>query len=113
LDPQSTEKTTIPPPSDLRSVENSLRGLWDRVRQAGELISSLKEERGALQSQLQELEARVQHLTREVQQRDEALRFQAAEKRASEANGIMVANGEREAMAARLKDLLARIDAYL
>ncbi len=112
MDPQSAE-TPTPTSSDIRSLENSLRGLWDRVRQAGDMISSLKEERGVLQSQVQDLEARVQHLTRDLHQRDEALRVLAEEKRTSDASGFIVANGEREAMAARLKDLLAKIEAYL
>ena len=112
MDPQTAE-TVNPSPSDLRAVENSLRGLWDRVRQAGDLISSLKEERLLLQSQVKELDARVQALTRDLQQRDEALKAMADEKSTSAANGFVVANGEREAMAERLKVLLAKIDSYL
>jgi uncharacterized coiled-coil DUF342 family protein len=96
---------------DVRSVESALQALWERVRRAGELIRQLREERRALLTQVEQLRTEVQHLQIELAHKDQLLGSIPA---AANSNaGKVFANGEREALAQKVKDLLARIDAYL
>ena len=42
---QHAADTGIPVQGDARSLENSLKALWDRARRAAELITQLREEK--------------------------------------------------------------------
>ncbi len=101
-------------PPELRTLEGGLKALWDRVKLAGEMIARLREERTALQSRVHELEARVAEGERMLAQHRatiKSLETQVAERPA--AGEAVIFNGDREALAAQVKDLLARIEAYL
>ena len=82
------------------ALEAGLKVLWEKARQAGDTIARLREERTALRGRVEELAARIAELEGQLAQHP----AQGSE---------IVGNGEREVMAARLKDLLARIEAYL
>jgi chromosome segregation ATPase len=111
----SVENSTGTTPStasgDVRSVENALKALWERVRRAGDLIQQLREERQALLIQIEQLRAEVQHVQNELSRKEQILGSlpPSPEGGAGRAFG----NGEREVLAEKVKDLLARIDAYL
>jgi chromosome segregation ATPase len=107
----STGTTPSNASGDVRSVENALKALWDRVRRASDLIQQLREERQALLSQIEQLRAEVKHVQNELLRKEQILGSlpPAGEGGAGRAFG----NGEREALAQKVKDLLARIDAYL
>jgi uncharacterized coiled-coil DUF342 family protein len=96
---------------DVRSVENALKTLWERVRRAGDLIQQLKEERHALLTQVEQLRTEVQHLQVELGRKDQLLGAAASSR--DDAAGRGWGNGERDALVQKVKDLLARIDAYL
>lgn len=85
---------------DQSALEAGLKVLWEKARQAGDTIAHLREERTALRGRVDDLEARVAELEAQLARRP------------AEEAGI-VGNGEREAVAAKLKDLLARLEAYL
>jgi predicted nucleic acid-binding Zn-ribbon protein len=102
------------PPGEYSDLESGLKTLWDRVRQAGETITRLRDERTGLENQVQELGTRLAGLERTLAQQQVTIRD--LEKRLKEApppGDAVFANGEREVLAARLKELLARIEAYL
>lgn len=106
--------TSVLSSAELKSLEDGLKGLWERVRRAGEMIVQLREEKVSLHARVQELETQVHGLDRELLKRDSQLKEIAAQKAVAESKeGFIVSNGEREALASRVKDLLARIDAYL
>jgi len=107
----STGDTTSAGTADVRSVENALKTLWERVRRAGDLIQQLREERQALLVQVEQLRAQVQHVQKELARKEQALASQPRPG-ADDATRVF-GNGEREALAQKVKDLLARIDAYL
>jgi uncharacterized coiled-coil DUF342 family protein len=98
-------------PGNVRSVENALKGLWDRVRKAGDLIQQLREERQGLLTQVEQLRAEVQHLQSELSRKEQIVGSAPSSREGDGAKTF--GNGEREALAAKVKDLLARIDAYL
>jgi septal ring factor EnvC (AmiA/AmiB activator) len=100
--------------SDVAAVEAALRGLWDRTRKAGELIAELRGENASLRAQLEGLRKDLEVVKHEVARKDEAVARLQAQRAGEEAQrGAVLANGEREALAARVRDLIARLDAYL
>jgi len=96
---------------DVRSVENALKALWERVRRAGDLIQQLREERQGLLTQVEQLRTEVQHLQNELSRKEQILGSMPPPREGDAARAF--GNGEREALAQKVKDLLARIDAYL
>ncbi len=115
----SVEQAPVPTPAmqpaDTRAIESALKGLWERVRLAGELVQQLREERQALLSQVEQLRGDVQHLQEELGRKDQLLKKSQAERlqHPSPVDGIPLSNGEREALARKVKELLVKIDAYL
>lgn len=103
------------PPADVRAIESALKTLWERVRQAGELVQHLREERQALLSQVEQLRGDVQHLQEELARKDQLVKKSQIERIQHLAAGEPIAspNGEREALARKVKELLVKIDAYL
>lgn len=96
-------------------MESALKGLWERVRRAGELIRQLREERQGLLSQVEQLRGDVRQLQEELARKDQMLRKVQAEQPAARApqGGFALANGEREALVKKVKELLSKLDAYL
>jgi peptidoglycan hydrolase CwlO-like protein len=107
---QSTDTMTTALAGDRRSVESVLKALWERVQGAGKLIQQLREERQALLSQVDQLRAEVQHLQQDLSRKEQLIKTMTVSQGQA---GVAFANGEREALVRRVKDLLAKIDAYL
>jgi len=100
--------------SDVEAVEAALRGLWDRTRKAGELIAELRGENTSLRALVEGLRKDLEGLKHEVARKDEAIARLQAERAGEEAQrGAVLPNGERDALAARVRDLITRLDAYL
>ena len=100
--------------SDVEAVEAALRGLWDRTRKAGELIAELRGENASLRARAEGLQKDLEGLKHEIARKDEAVSRLQAQRAGEEAQrGAVLANGERDALAARVKDLIARLEAYL
>lgn len=102
------------PRNELQSLEGGLRVLWEQVRLAGESIVRLRGEKSTLQSRVTELEAQLRASERALAVEREELKKLEAGRIEREAQGnTLFSDGERDALAAKVKDLLARIDAYL
>ncbi len=96
----------------LAQIEELLKVLWEKVRRAGDVISQLREEKQALQAQVTLLQQEVAKLRAELATKDQLL--QRATTGAQEMKAAaLISNGERAQLAAKVKELLARIDAYL
>lgn len=88
--------------------------LWERVRLAGEAVIRLTDERKALRAHIAGLEDQSRKLQAELQKKDDQLRtLSAAQQQLQERGTGFLPNGEREALEARLRDLLSRLEAYL
>jgi septal ring factor EnvC (AmiA/AmiB activator) len=100
--------------SDVEAVEAALRGLWDRTRKAGEMIAELRGENASLRAQLEGLRKDLDVLKHELARKDEAM-ARLQEQRAGEQaqQGKLLADGERDALMTRVKDLITKLDAYL
>jgi septal ring factor EnvC (AmiA/AmiB activator) len=100
--------------SDVEAVEAALRGLWDRTRKAGELIAELRGENVTLRAQVEGLRKDLEGLKHEIARKEEAfVRLQAQRAGEEAQRGAVLANGERDALAARVRELIARLEAYL
>jgi len=100
--------------SDVEAVEGALRGLWDRTRKAGELIAELRGENASLRGQVEGLRKDLEGLKHEIARKDEAhARWQAQRAGEEAQRGAALASGERDVLAARVRDLIAKLDAYL
>lgn len=111
---QNSPEVGAPSSGDLRTIEVSLKGLWDRTRRAAELITELRGEKRVLLSRVEELERHVAMLQQELAKKEQLLRKVTAESgTAAATRATLLANGEREALAQRVKELLAKLEAYL
>ncbi len=113
MDQRLTDSAT-PSHDESKSLDPGLRGLWERTKLAGDLIVQLRQEKGILQSRAEDLEKQVTVLRQELTRKEELMRKMESERiaRESQQTGIF-SNGEREMLTMKLKDLLAKIDAYL
>ena len=98
---------------DAKSIESSLKALWDRARRTAEIIHELRESKRALENRVGELEAEVRKLEQELSKRERLLASATAAGEAAQTKAHLFSNGEREALAARVKVLLSKIEAYL
>jgi len=96
----------------LAHIEESFKVLWEKVRRAGDLISQLREEKQALQAQVTLLQQEVAKLRAELATKEQLLQRATAGAQEMKA-AALISNGERAQLAAKVKELLARIDAYL
>ncbi|MEW6511483.1 MAG: hypothetical protein AB1428_11050 [Bacteroidota bacterium] len=104
VDPQPVDVGQVPP-GDAKATEAGLRALWESARRAAEAITRLREEK-------RELQLTIERLEKELQQ----LRQAVAEYRhhgAGQSGSTLGAGGERDQLAAKVKELIARLDAYL
>ncbi|MGB5874551.1 MAG: hypothetical protein WBG01_03495 [Bacteroidota bacterium] len=100
--------------SEGRNIESAMKTLWEKARRAGEHIAALKEDNTDLRSKLEDVQAQLEHLNEELVQRDQTIsQLEAEQAEADSKREELFSNGEREALAAKVKDLLARIDTYL
>jgi chromosome segregation ATPase len=98
--------------SELELLESSLHGLWEKVKRAGEVIGTLRDENRSLKSRVDQLESELRRVQAELQKKELAVKeLQAGA--SAKAAGTPFADGEREVMLQRAKDLLSRIEAYL
>ena len=101
-------------PAELRTVEAGLKALWDRARRTSEAIHGLRREKHELEAKVEELELETQRLRHEMAKKEQTLRsIGASGDEAALKKAVLFANGEREAYAAKIKVLLAKLEAYL
>lgn len=110
MDQNSAEATHILQ-GDTKAIDVWLKGLWDRAKKAAELISRLREEKTELQNKVVSLEEELSRLRNDLTRSEEKLRTVAAER--GDADQSFLSNGEREHLSEKVKDLLAKLDAYI
>ncbi len=106
VDPQAVDESTLPA-GDVRSVESNIKALWESARRAAEVIAGLREEKQTLQAHVSRLERELQQIRADAAQ----MRKQAADH--VQEGGTNFGGGERDLLAAKVKDLIAKLDAYL
>ena len=109
-------ETDLPTPEE--RLEELFQNLWDKVREAGETIASLRSEREDLRQKLNRAETDLHLAQKELAGQkkelvDRETRIHTIEQEAARNKGKILSNGEKEALVARAKELLARIEGYL
>ncbi len=113
MEQQASEKTDRDS-TELAALEESLRALWERAQLAAETITQLRNENKGLHHHVRELEDRLRRAEQELRDAQEQLKTQPPAQALPEGSQIPgFGNGEREALAGRVRDLLAKLDAYL
>jgi chromosome segregation ATPase len=111
---QQAADVTAPVYGDVRSLESSLKALWERARHAGELITDLRGEKKVLLVRVEELENELAQVRQELARKEQLIKKITVEGTASaSARGSVLSNGERDAVVVRIKELLAKLEAYL
>ena len=101
-------------PVELKGVEASLKALWERARRTSEVIHDLREEKHQLQGKIEQLENDVRRLPQEMARKEQTLRAVGATgDEGSLKKAVVIADGERDVLTARIKLLLAKLEAYL
>ena len=105
-------------PTDEERLEELFQGLWERVKQAGDLISELRGQKESILGRLERIEAEFQDLQKELtNSRKDVLERNATiknlQQQVAKDDGRILSNGEKEALAAKARELLARIEGYL
>lgn len=100
---------------DEEVIEETLRGLWGRARAASNLIGQLREERGAMNHRLNELDSELRSLRAELITRDQELkRLRAEHSQLISSNGHeFFSADERESLKNKIRDLIAKINSHL
>lgn len=113
MDQQPADIST-PAYGDVKSLESNLKALWDRARKAAELITELRGENKVLRSRVEELESELSLVRQELSRKEQLIKRMTVEAgEAAPARGLVLSNGEREAVVERIKDLLLKLEAYL
>jgi len=95
-------------------LEGMLQGLWERVRQAGELVTELRSQKSILMAQVGVLQREIAQLRKECSAQQDVVKSLSEQLTAAgSVEGKILSNGEKEKIAARVKELLARIEGYL
>lgn len=97
--------------SDTKAIDVWLKGLWDRAKKAAEVISRLREEKAELQARVNTLEEELSRLKSDLDRSEEQLRSVSSDQHGTDQT--FLSNGEREQLSAKVKDLLAKLDAYI
>ncbi len=98
----------------LSSIESQIKLLWEKAQEAGVLIARLREEKKALQADNEQLQREVSKLRSDMAARETQMQKSATAQSAPEPrHAATISNGEREQLTVKVKELLARIDAYL
>jgi len=113
VDQQSADVGT-PGYGDVRALESNLKALWERARRAAELITELRGEKRVLHQRVEELETELIQVRQDLARKEQLIKRMTAEAgEAAPAKGSVLSNGERDATVAKIKDLLAKLEAYL
>ena len=99
---------------DIKTIESSLEALWDKARRVSEVLVQLKETNGALQKKVEDLEIVEQNLKQELTSKDRELERLRQDALRLQSNGSnILTKEEKEALKARIKDLIGKINSHL
>jgi uncharacterized coiled-coil DUF342 family protein len=113
VEQQSTTDRPLSSAGERSIPEHGLGVLWERVRQAGELIRQLRQEKAALTVRVADLEDRLRALDTALQTQRERVRSLEAAQQERMQGGTPMDEQERAALLARVREALAKLDAYL
>jgi predicted nucleic acid-binding Zn-ribbon protein len=99
---------------DIKTLETSLEALWEKARRVSEVLVQLKETNAVLQKKVEDLEIVERGLKQELAGKERELDHLRQEALRLQSNGSnILTKEEKEALKARIKDLISRINSHL
>jgi len=99
---------------DVRHLDEILQRLWEKARVVSESLSQLREENQSLKKRVTDLEHVERKLISEIQKSDGDVQKVRSELLKLQSNGSdLLTKEEKEALKARIKDLISRINSRL
>jgi signal transduction protein with GAF and PtsI domain len=99
---------------EIRSLETSLEALWEKARRVSEALVQMKEQNGEFRKRVEDLEAIEQRLMRELADKEREVERLRQEALRAQSNGSnILTKEEKEALKARIKDLIVKINSHL
>ena len=99
---------------DIRSLEISLEALWEKAHRVSEALVQTKEKNSDLRKRVEDLEAAEQRLMREVADKEREVEHLRQEALRLQSNGSnILTKEEKEALKARIKDLITKLSSHL
>ncbi|MBM4161844.1 MAG: hypothetical protein FJ217_12210 [Ignavibacteria bacterium] len=99
---------------DIKTLEAALQTLWEKARMVSESLVRLNETNAALRRRVAELEGDEGRLKEELSSRERELERLRQEALRLQSNGSdTLTKEEKEALKARIKDLIAKINSHL
>jgi len=99
---------------DIHTLEISLEKLWEKARSVSDLLVRYKDENQELKGRVKELERLESQVRADLRAREQELERVGSELLRLQSNGSQaISQEEREALKARIKDLIAKINARL
>ena len=112
--PEQQVEPEVTSGKDLKSLEMALQILWDKARMVSEALVQLKETNAVLRRRVAELEGNEQRTKEELLGRERELERLRHEALRLQSNGNeTLTKEEKEALKARIKDLIAKINSHL
>jgi predicted nucleic acid-binding Zn-ribbon protein len=99
---------------DVRTLERALQTLWEKARRVSELVIHLRSENETLRGQMQQMEQEYARLRAEADARQQELQHIKQQLVHHQSNGSdLFSKEEKEALKARIKELIVKINARL
>ncbi len=99
---------------NVQQLEATLRGLWDRTKQAAEMIQSLREQNRTLLNTVDELEAKVEMLQAKLNRRDDEVQLMQQQLHEIRSNGLGMLNQDEKAeLRKQIVSLIDKINSHL
>ena len=99
---------------DIKSLESSLEALWEKARRVSETLVHMREANAELLNRIQTLESSDENLKRELASKERELDVLRKEALRLQSNGSnFLTKEEKEALKARIKDLIIKINSRL
>ena len=99
---------------EIRSLETSLEALWEKARRVSEVLVQMKETNVDLRKRVEDLEALEQRLMQGLADKVCEVERLSQEAVRAQANGSnILTKEEKEALKARIKDLITKISSHL
>ena len=99
---------------DIKSLESSLETLWEKARRVSEMLVHMRETNTELLKRIETLESSDESLKRELAGKERELDLLRKEALRLQSNGSnFLTKEEKEALKARIKDLIIKINSRL
>ena len=99
---------------EIKSLESSLEALWEKARRVSEILAQMRETNTELRNRIESLESSDEILRRDLASKEQELDHLRREALRLQSNGSnFLTKEEKEALKARIKDLIIKINSRL